>query len=389
MKPKTILLVAGAAGFSTRDVWEGYRDGLSQLGVRIVPYATFSMLRVLSHEMVGNDIVGKAHDVRNRIDAVVFVDGMHFQGDRGWVPETVRKSGMLTGLIKTDDPYSPVPEAHHLYDVVCTNELASQGAHEFYVPTATSPPPNLRTLRDDARENDFSDIVFVGTMFEDRAPLMLELAAHCERKGLRLRLAGNFPGESSHFKNFATVSLSRGVVRPEEKWRLYANSRMVLNLFRDSGDAISPSPRVFEVTALGGPALLTGTRRSEVTNIFADSVYEFDNLEEMKQRIDEAIEDESERTRRVAAAQQITLGEHLYKHRAAVLLAALGEAAVNKAPIRVSAPVHRRTSRRSAKIAKSFQAGRVAIGLDHRVWSHRVNMAVRDARCDSADAWLA
>ena len=99
MKPKTVLLVAGAAGFSTRDVWEGYREGLTELGVRVIPYATFSMLRLLSHESVGNDIVGKAHDVRNRIDAVVFIDGLHFQGERSWVPLTVRQSGMLTALL--------------------------------------------------------------------------------------------------------------------------------------------------------------------------------------------------------------------------------------------------------------------------------------------------
>ena len=338
MKPRTVLLVAGAAGFSTRDVWEGYREGLTKLGVHVIPYATFSMLRMFSQETVGNDIVGKAHDVRNRVDAVVFIDGLHFQGQRSWVPLTLRQSGMLTALVKTDDPYSPVVDAHHLYDVVFNNELAACGDEEVYLPTATLPAPELNRLQQNATEDDRSDIVFVGTLFEDRAPIMLELAAYCEEKNLRLRLAGNFPSESSRFKNFATVNVMQGTVRPETKWRWYANARLVLNLFREADGAVSPSPRVFEVTALGGPALLSGPRRSEVTRIFGQHVYEFDDVGEMKARIDEAMENDSDRNRRAAEAQRIALAEHLYEHRATTLSTELAKASRRAEAIQVIGP---------------------------------------------------
>ena len=90
---------------------------------------------MLSHEAVGNDIIGKAHDVRHSVDAVVFIDGLFFRGEREWVPLSLRKSGMPTAVVKTDDPYAPITNAHHLYDVVLSNELAGLGEHELYLPT--------------------------------------------------------------------------------------------------------------------------------------------------------------------------------------------------------------------------------------------------------------
>ncbi len=334
MRPKTVLLVAGAAGFSTRDVWEGYREGLTQCGVQVIPYATFSMLRVLSPEAVGNDIVGKAHDVRNGVDAVVFVDGMHFCGERSWVPLTLRKSNLVTAVIKTDDPYSPITDAHQLYDLVCTNERSQKPDDEAYLPTATLDPPEQSGLIGKQTE---SDLVFVGTLFEDRVPMMLRIAEHCARRGLTFRIAGNIPVDASKFKRLSSVDFSSGTVRPDAKWQLYAASKLVVNLFRAADQAISPSPRVFEVTALGGPALLTGPRRDEVTEIFGESVYHFDDADEMCDQVDAAINDSVERKRRVAEAKTITDAMHLYRHRSEDLLRLLARAAANKTSLRVTA----------------------------------------------------
>ena len=45
---------------------------LHAAGANVIPYPTFSFLRVLSPEIIGNDIIGKALDVRNAIDSVNF-----------------------------------------------------------------------------------------------------------------------------------------------------------------------------------------------------------------------------------------------------------------------------------------------------------------------------
>ncbi|WP_372894384.1 sulfotransferase [Stieleria sp.] len=333
MTPKTVLLVAGSAGFSTRDVWEGYREGLTQCGVQVIPYATFSMLRVLSHEAVGNDIIGKAHDVRTGVDAVVFIDGMHFSAERAWVPATLRDSNILTAVIKTDDPYCPIADTQRLYHLVCTNELKQKPDSEAYLPTATLPPPDVSTLIGKEPE---SDIVFVGTLFEDRVATMLRLAEHCNRRGLRFRMAGNFPSDASKFKRIPAVAFSSGTVRPEAKWRMYAASKLVLNLFRAADQAVSPSPRVFEVTALGGPALLTGVRREEVTRIFGDSVYHFDDPDELCDQVDRAIADDADRRKRVARAKSITDQAHLYRHRSETLLKLLARQRAQNTTVRVT-----------------------------------------------------
>ncbi len=77
-----VLLVSGSANFSTRDVWEGYRIALEAQGIRVIPYPTFSYLKVLSVDAVCNDILGTALDVANHIDCVVFIDGLYFRGQR-------------------------------------------------------------------------------------------------------------------------------------------------------------------------------------------------------------------------------------------------------------------------------------------------------------------
>jgi hypothetical protein len=315
--PQTILVVAGAASFSTRDVWEGYRRGLASLGVDVVPYPTFSVLKILSHEQTGNDLVGKALDVRNRVNVALFIDGLYFQGDRSWVPATLRRHGVFTVLIKTDDPYTPIPldtQAH--FDLVVSNELGRLAAGEFYLPTATEAPPADLLV---PKASEF-DLCFIGTLFEDRVPLMRQIAIHCEKHGIRLALMGNLPEEFKELEAMAHVTVSRKPVAVDRKWKIYARSRAVLNLFRQSDSAVSPSPRIFEATAIGGPALLTGPRRSEVTSIFGESVYQYDDFDQFADQLDRLLSDDAGREAAVRQARQITLTGHLYQHRCQTLL---------------------------------------------------------------------
>jgi hypothetical protein len=319
MVPETILVVAGAASFSTRDVWDGYRRGLTALGLDLVPYPTFSMLRVLSHELMGNDLVGKALDVRHRINVAIFIDGLYFQGDRAWVPATLRAHGVMTVLIKTDDPYTPVPNAADHFDIVVSNELHRLVTGEIYLPTATEPPPPSLPIPD----NKSIDVCFLGTLFDDRLPLIRQLAFYCEDQGIRFCIMGNLPDDLDDLESLKFVTVSRSPVLADAKWKIYADSRVVLNLFREGEGAVSPSPRVFEATALGGPALLSGPRRSEVTQIFSDAVFHYDDFEELVRLLQQILNDEELRTRAVERAREITNAGHLYRHRCESLVAVI------------------------------------------------------------------
>ncbi|MGV3486085.1 MAG: glycosyltransferase family protein [Planctomycetaceae bacterium] len=313
-----VLLVAGSANFSTRDVWDGYRIALESQGVRVIPYPTFSFIKVLSVDAVCNDILGTALDSENGIDCVVFVDGLYFRGPRARIPMSLRRAGLPTVLIATDDPYETIPNLESLYTYRFTNEIRSAVEGAVYLPTATLPLPQIPRTK-----HPRYDISFLGTVFEDRLPILLEVARLCEQEGLRFLIAGKLPAGSDTFAPFPCTEIRSGTVNLADKLEIYSQSRLTLNLFRQSETAAdSPSPRVFEVTAFGHAALLSGPKRSEVVREYEDSVYHFETTpESILATIREALGDDEVRFAKVDRARKITLARHLYEHRAAALVA--------------------------------------------------------------------
>jgi hypothetical protein len=288
----------------------------------VIPYPTFSFLKVLSVDTVCSDILGTALDSANRIDCVLFVDGLYFRGKRARIPQSIRRAGIPTVLIATDDPYQSVPNTESLYTYRFTNEIncATQGVS--YLPTATLPLPDVPRV-----ENPRYDVSFLGTVFDDRLPLLLEIARLCEQEQRRFLVAGKIIGGTEPFDQLVYTDVRQRTIDTVEKWEIYSQSRVTVNLFRQSEmPADSPSPRVFEVTAFGQAALLTGPTRSEVTRIYGYSIYHFEDAESAIRAIRRALADEPERWARVTRARKITLQEHLYEHRAAALVAELREA---------------------------------------------------------------
>lgn len=311
-----IFLVSGSAHFSTRDVWDGYRFALEANGQRVIPYPTFSFVKVLSGDTVCNDIIGTALDVENHIDCVIFVDGLYFRGKRARVPLSIRRAGIPTVLIATDDPYETLPNVESLYTYRFTNEIHCATDGVIYLPTATLPTPVIPRVK----QPQF-DVSFLGTVFAERLPLMVHIAQFCEKERLRFLVAGNLMEAKDAFEKFACTEVRQKVIDPVEKWEIYSQSRVTINAFRQSTlPADSPSPRIFEVTAFGQAALVTGPCRSEVTRIYGDSVYHFDTPESAVSQIRLALADEPDRLARVERAQQFTLAAHQYEHRAKYLV---------------------------------------------------------------------
>jgi hypothetical protein len=314
-----VLLVSGSANFSTRDVWDGYRHGLEMAGVEVVPYPTFSFLKVLSVDSVCNDILGTAVDVSHGIDCVIFVDGLFFRGQRMRVPQSIRKAGIPTVLIATDDPYEPHPHAESLYTYRFTNEMRCAADGIGYLPTATLPLPEVPRVAQPRY-----DVSFLGTVFADRRPLLLQIAEFCQQQGLRFLIAGKILDGTADFERFATTDLRQRTIDPLEKWEIYSQSRLTINLFRHTDSpADSPSPRVFEVTAFGHAGLLSGPPRAEVTRLYGESVYHFEDAASAIQAIGTALHNEPDRIARTQQARQITLESEMYEHRAAALVETL------------------------------------------------------------------
>ncbi|QDT12558.1 sulfotransferase [Planctomycetes bacterium K23_9] len=312
MKSATVLLVAGSANFSTRDVWDGYRVALEQAGMHVIPYSTFSFLKLLSIDAVCNDIIGTAVDQANHIDFVVFVDGLYFRGHRSRVPQSIRRAGIPTVLIATDDPYVTIPDAESIYTYRFTNEKECAWEGAEYLPTATLPPPELSR-----RDQPTYDVAFLGTVFEDRAPLLVEIAEHCERNQRRMLIAGKVLGDATVFDRFQFADVKIKTVDEAEKWQIYSDCHVAINVFRESDrPAVSPSPRIFEVTAFGHAALVSGPRRAEVDSIYGDSIYHFDDADSAIESIERALTEPDTRGIKVQEAKQITLQSQTYFDRA-------------------------------------------------------------------------
>lgn len=319
MAVTNVLLVAGSANFSTRDVWDGYRHALELYGVGVVPYPTFSMLKVLSAETVCTEILGTALDIDNHIDCAIFIDGLYFRGKRSRIPLSIRRAGVPTVLIATDDPYESIANVESLYTYRFTNEIRCANDGVVYLPTATPPLPQVPRV-----ESPAYDVSFLGTVFEDRLPLILEIAQFCEAHRKRFLVAGKILGGTDPFKDLVCTDVRQRTIDTVEKWEIYTQSRVTLNLFRQSETPTdSPSPRVFEVAALGQAALVTGPRREEVNKIFGDSFYYFDKVDSAVDTIREALADDAGRLQRVTRAREIVTQSHLYEHRTASLIATL------------------------------------------------------------------
>ncbi len=310
-----ILLVSGAANFSTRDVWEGYRIGLSLVGLDVVPYPTFSMLKVLSPESVCSDILGTALDVDNRIDCVVFVDGLYFRGKRARIPLSIRRAGIPTVLIATDDPYEEMLNVESLYTHRFTNELSCANEETIYLPTASLEFPSIQR-----HSRPRYAVSFLGTVFEERVPLLLKVAEHCEHQQKRFLIAGKILEGRHEFQKFRMTDLREKTIDGPEKWEIYSNSVATLNIFRDSEVAQSASPRIYEVTAFGHATLVTGPDRQEVRDLYGENVEYFNDADTLVAALEEVWSDEEKRIQKSEHAQQITLNSHLYEHRAAKLV---------------------------------------------------------------------
>ncbi len=134
-------------------------------------------------------------------------------------------------------------------------------------------------------------------------------------------VAGKFVSGAEEFQKYSTVELRSKTITTVEKWDIYAQSKLTLNLFRESEDpADSPSPRVFEVTAYGQCGLLTGPARREVNRLFGENVYHFTDLSSATSAIQSALSNPQERQQKVRQAQEITRASHLYHHRSEQLV---------------------------------------------------------------------
>lgn len=334
-----ILLIASGHSFATLDVAEGYRAGLSALGVDVTYWKLHEVqqtLHLLRTAAEGAGLIPEAQQERfqqyitsiasadavtlallHDVDAVVVVYGLLFPIER---VAALRKLRVPVVCIGTEAPYDEkerqiAPHYSHFF----TNERTAvpafrdAGATAHYLPTAWHPERHRPGPADPAKA---VDLCFIGGFYRERKAL-IEAA---DLSGVRCHFAGTLATSDNPFE---------GVIDNAEVADWYRSARLSLNLHRRTANhwegttiaaaAESLNPRCYEVAACGG-FLLTDPR-AELADVFGDAAATFraGDPDDLSRQVRYWLR-HPDRYEATKAAQHEAVQGHSYTHRARVLL---------------------------------------------------------------------
>jgi hypothetical protein len=281
-----VLLVSDYHHFSTEEIYKGYKAGFEATGI------PFDVAQ--SHELRGsffNDEItwaitlAKILKKDNDFTHILFISGFS-------IPEWVlaSKYDKKFGLIAVDDPHSSLKTlAYKKYlDYYFTNEktLEDEANGIYYVPTAsTVEVPNC--TKDEVPSQFRSDVVFVGTIYENRVKPLNAIAEYCRDNGLTFRCIGQsswIPDDSALYNAFESR-----IVPVNEAKLLYRGSRAVINIDRDVNwksnnakfnqylvkrdeEEYSLNPRAYEIALSRTPQLFINPRQG-AKDTFGDNAF--------------------------------------------------------------------------------------------------------------------
>lgn len=351
------LVVHPGASYATGDLHIGYVRALRALGVEVKEYALDQRLDdndryykwLYKKKGLGRptwelvvtkacaDIVPQA--LYHNVDGVLVISGMFLAPD---FLVLLKRAGVRTAILLSESPYDDKEQARILarrergepiVDVAFTNERASLPyLRQFhpnvqYLPHAFDPETSRPDVIGDVPSHD---VLFIGTMFEERA----ELLAGVDWEGIDLGIYGYTDNLPSRHRLRKYV---RGKIVPNHLAQAYYRAAKInLNLYRTSrgfgrgvehiDHAESLNPRALELAACG--AFHLSTDRAEVHEVFDTSSYPLvptfpdGDAKELSWLIREWLPAEEERRANEAELPAAVSG-HTYAARAADLMATI------------------------------------------------------------------
>jgi glycosyltransferase involved in cell wall biosynthesis len=297
MRPLSLLMINPGASYATMDVHTGYRDALRAQGHTVREYALDQRIddaglfykAIYRRKKLGKpdpglvltkacaDIIPQAlyHDV----DGVIIVSGMYFHPD---TLVLLRRAGIPTALILTESPYDDEQQARIVpwADAVFTNERTSvpvlrrANPNTHYLPHAHDPARHQPGVQAGDALVPAHDVVFVGSLFEERIALL----GAVDWSGIDLGLYGSHTLLPSRHR--LRRHIAGGIVDNATAAALYRRAKVGLNLYRTSRGfgvgvehiphAESLSPRAVELAACG--VFHLSESRAEVWETFGPHV---------------------------------------------------------------------------------------------------------------------
>lgn len=307
-----ILQIHPGASWSTADVHNGLRFGLSALGVRTSNYQMDVRIARSGHWLNYNWRKSKlapedkpnARDIgyhasigaleralRHEPDWILIVSAMYFELE---VVKYLRRCGFKIAVLLTESPYDDLKQAEFIrnVDIAWTNERSSVARLQAaaprtrvrYLPPAWHPMVHVpMALPEDAVRHD---VCFVGTAFPERNELLAKVRWPTENVGFY----GHWT--TLHGRSRLRRFVRDGVVDNERAAWLYRGTKVNLNLMRkrvgfgstDPADEViaeSVNPRCMELAALG--CFFVSDPRPELDELFGNLVPTFSSAEELSE----------------------------------------------------------------------------------------------------------
>jgi spore maturation protein CgeB len=325
--------------FSTSDVWDGLCYGLRANGVEVVEgrldvhlgfqaslYDAGQKQGVVApghinvSYFVAPYVTTEAIDYEPDVVIVVSAHNLNRTAPRQW-----RKAGIKTAVLMTETPYFREFEVAMggAYDRVFTHERKGvdflndfHGRPAAYLPHAYHPE---RHTPGPAEADQASDVVFIGSLFDERRALF----AGVDWSGVRFLQRGYDP-----------ATRNDTITTWQETVAYYRSSKIVLNHHRTTtnhgsgghigaDEAVSLGPRAYEAAACG-VAQLMDDARPEALDLFGDSLmpYRAGDSADLERQMRRLLAHDGLRER-LATEQRAAVQGHGWDTRARQLLEAL------------------------------------------------------------------
>jgi len=306
-----LLYVHPGASFSTHDVYTGYLGALTRQGHTIHEYRLDERLEVASRFLgtlwrhskrpgkpSSADVIWEAcqqivtRALYYNVDAVLIVSSMYLHPD---FLVLLRRAHIPSIVIGTEHPY----DDHHFakllpyIDVAFVNERASVAPLRaynddvYYLPHAHDPAKHRPGAQPGDEDVPAHDVVFVGTLFQER----IDLLTGVDWTGIDLGLYGTV--DLLPKRHPLRQHVRGGVIDNARAAALYRRAKIGLNLYRTSkgygtevehiAHAESLNPRAVELAACG--AFHLSNDRAEVGEVFGATVPTFDTSERLQRLI--------------------------------------------------------------------------------------------------------
>lgn len=329
-----ILCVEPGPSHSTIDVYNGLVKGLREVGHQVGVFALHNRIQhadqclQLRWEAAGspeankpgaNEVVFHAsgeivqYALYHEVDWVLFIScGLVHDA----VYTMLRRAGVPTGMVMTESPYEDERQSQlaPLVDVVWTNEISSVeilslvNPNTFYLPHGYD--PEIHHPADPDPEVPSHDVIFVGTLWQERIDLLSEIGWNDINLGIygsaELFDLDKYPQNAQKRERLAPF-LHIGYTDNALTIAMYRSARLGINLHRRSirlrgpqieHESLSMNPRCYEQAATGG-ALLVTDYREEVGSVFGEAAPVFHDPLSLKQQIDHLLSQPTEVRHRV------------------------------------------------------------------------------------------